>query len=627
MRKYWAVMLTLGAALSVPAFAQYKPISSMVREITRIHVNKDGTSTEEVERTRRIDTAQGVRTFGEQKVTYTTGLESVEVLEAYTLRPDGTKIQVEPDKIRTQDESGSDGDSIYSDRKAKVIIFPNLEVGGQTYYKTRTIEHTALFPGRFYWNKHFSPHSLYEDIRVHLTHDPEIQLKISLKGAQQAQDAQDVKVEQVERREQVDAQKKSYLFTFSQKEAFPQESGRIALIDFSPHILITSFKDYAEVGLAYQERAYDKTQPTPAIEALAKEIVGKETDPLKQARLLYNWVAHNIRYVGIYAGAGGFVPHEAQSILDNRYGDCKDHVVILESLLRAIGIDSSPALINAGDSYRLPDVPMFTAFNHVITYLPKFNLFVDSTDEFLPFGLLNGDAMDKPVVLTATGEVKRTPKTSPEKDFVEVHTKLRMSPDGSVVGRSVSLMRGTFESESRRTQFGYENKDQESIVNDLLERFMERGTGKIMVGNPKNLDHSWKVESEFQLAPVVNVPGPSAMTVPVGVAPGYIKWIASSTAPKARRYPSSCSSIRHTELTELSFPAKTKLEIIPKSVQVTSGRMRYEASYRLKGKTLIVKREYASNRETSVCDANNDRHWEAISRVMERDMRSQIFFR
>ena len=169
--------------------------------------------------------------------------------------------------------------------------------------------------------------------------------------------------------------------------------------------------------------------------------------------------------------------------------------------------------------------------------------------------------------------------------------------------------------------------NQELIVNDLLERFMERGTGKIMVGNPKNLDHSWRVESEFQLTPVVNVPGPSAMTVPVGVAPGYIKWIASSTAPKARRYPSSCSSIRHTEFTELSFPAKTKLEVIPKSVQVTSGRMRYEASYRLKGKTLIVKREYASNRETSVCDANNDRHWEAISRVMERDMRSQIFFR
>jgi len=44
------------------------------------------------------------------------------------------------------------------------------------------------------------------------------------------------------------------------------------------------------------------------------------------------------------------VPHDAQSILDNRYGDCKDHVVILEALLEAVGIDSSPALINSGPS-------------------------------------------------------------------------------------------------------------------------------------------------------------------------------------------------------------------------------------------------------------------------------------
>jgi hypothetical protein len=53
----------------------------------------------------------------------------------------------------------------------------------------------------------------------------------------------------------------------------------------------------------------------------------------------------NIRYLGIDVGAGGFVPHDAQSILDNRYY-CKDHVVMLEALPAAAGIDSSPALIN-----------------------------------------------------------------------------------------------------------------------------------------------------------------------------------------------------------------------------------------------------------------------------------------
>ncbi len=50
--------------------------------------------------------------------------------------------------------------------------------------------------------------------------------------------------------------------------------------------------------------------------------------------------AQNIRYVAVYLGNGGLEPNSAQSILDNHYGDCKDHVTILEALLAA---KASPA--------------------------------------------------------------------------------------------------------------------------------------------------------------------------------------------------------------------------------------------------------------------------------------------
>ncbi len=70
--------------------------------------------------------------------------------------------------------------------------------------------------------------------------------------------------------------------------------------------------------------------------------------------MLSDWVRKNIRYVAVYVGAGGVVPHSAQAVLDNRYGDCKDHVALLEALLKAVAIESSPALINAGNAYVLP---------------------------------------------------------------------------------------------------------------------------------------------------------------------------------------------------------------------------------------------------------------------------------
>jgi hypothetical protein len=188
-------------------------------------------------------------------------------------------------------------------------------------------------------------------------------------------------------------------------------------------------------------------------------------------------------------------------------------------------------------------------------------------------------------------------------------------------------MHGFMESSSRATQFGYENRDQEEIINGLLERFQERGEGSFKAGNPKDLDTSWQVVSKFELNPVVNVPGPSAMTVPVGIAPGYLREISSSTVPKSRRFPATCRSVRYVEQTELEFPRQLMVQRIPKSVNFKSGALQYQATYSLKGKTLTIKRQYSSNRPASSCDASDDKNWTAISEVMQHDMRNQIFFK
>ncbi|MEY4498649.1 MAG: hypothetical protein RJA40_754 [Actinomycetota bacterium] len=125
---------------------------------------------------------------------------------------------------------------------------------------------------------------------------------------------------------------------------------------------------------------------------------------------------------------------------------------------------------------------------------------------------------------------------------------------------------------------GYENRDQEEIINNLLERFQERGEGSFKAGNPKDLDTPWQVVSEFELKPVVNVPGPSAMTVPDGIAPGYLREISSSTVPKSRRFPASCRSVRYLEHTVLEFPRQLHVQRVPKSVNFKSGPLQYQAT-------------------------------------------------
>lgn len=64
----------------------------------------------------------------------------------------------------------------------------------------------------------------------------------------------------------------------------------------------------------------------------AREIVGGETDPWKQAVLLFDWLYENIEKVPVLS-----VPN-ALDTLRTRQGDCNEHTVLYAALARSLGI-------------------------------------------------------------------------------------------------------------------------------------------------------------------------------------------------------------------------------------------------------------------------------------------------
>ena len=129
---------------------------------------------------------------------------------------------------------------------------------------------------------------------------------------------------------------------------------------------------------------------------------------------------------------GGFVPRPAQAVLEHRYGDCKDHVVLLEALLRAVGIESSPALVNSGAAMKLPELAISTPFNHVIVHVTGLDLYPDSTARFAPLGTLPDAVMDQPVLLTASGQIARTPRTTAQTNRTHTRAWMELAADGGV---------------------------------------------------------------------------------------------------------------------------------------------------------------------------------------------------
>ena len=59
-----------------------------------------------------------------------------------------------------------------------------------------------------------------------------------------------------------------------------------------------------------------------------------------------------IEYVQADLNRGGFTPHFAEDVFNNRYGDCKDQSILLLSLLKCIDVEGARAGHKGGSSCR-----------------------------------------------------------------------------------------------------------------------------------------------------------------------------------------------------------------------------------------------------------------------------------
>ena len=600
-----------------PARADYDPGVTWLERVDELHVRADASYVKTTQFLLRIDTEAAVEENAERRIHYSSSLETLDMLEAWTITPDGRRVAVAPDRIRTM-ESTDEGQAEFSDQKVRVVIFPAVTAGARLHLRYRITVHTTHFPGHMTWSLHYPPGVRYDDARVHISHDPAIALKVGtrqLAGGRVA--ALDTDAPDTVR----------YAFTFRQPVAHPPETGRVDPADFAPFVHVTSFADRAAQAAAYQAAARPKAEPTPQIRALAAELAAGAATDREKVRRLHQWVSRNIRYVALNIDVGGLVPRPAQAVLDHRYGDCKDHVVLLEALLRAAGIESSPALVNAGMAMKLPELAIWTPFNHVILHVTGLDLYLDSTARFAPMGTLPDWVMDKPVLLTASGRLARTPRTTPKLNQTLTRVWMDLTPEGGVRGRSVAVMQGPEEVDSRSAQYDHIGTPPQDTVRDILGRFGETGTGRIESGDPLDLGSAWEVRASFQLDPVVNVPGPSAMTIPVGVAPGLVRGMATSSQPTQRRFDRYCLSWQHRVQIELRLPPQVQITRIPAGTRFQRGPLRYSATYRRTGQVVSITRELAADRPSHTCNASDDADWAALLRVLQRDLRGQIFLR
>jgi transglutaminase-like putative cysteine protease len=580
-----------------------------------IHIEVDARGMETIDETlvTRIERKDAVDAHANRRIDFSPTMHHVEILEAYTIDPKGLRHTVPSSAIRTQENAINTTASQFSDYRYKVVVFPKADVGSVLHLRHRIKTFRQRLPGQMFYRRTLNPRLIFEDVRFSLTHPASLDLQVGVR------DMNGGKVSTA-------GGKISYRYEHRLAVARDTEPAAVSASDYTPYFAASTYRDRLDQGRDYQKHAASRSMVTPEVQAIANEVTRSIEDRRGQIDALYRWVTQNIRYVSVIVDRSGLIPNTTRDILQRKYGDCKDHVTLLGALLRAKGIESSPALINLGEAYVLDGPATISPFNHVILYLPQENVYLDSTSQTLRPGQLYTEIAGKPVVLTALGKLGRTPDFTPETNRAETHVELVIDGQGQINGRAVERFSGDVEMRLRDWAISSQSNSMAQNVRSILDQHKERGAGSYTMGDPYDLSKPFEVVNEYELDPVTNVPGPAGWRIPNGLMSSVIRGELDLGAEGVRRTPFICSSRTVVERYRIHFPDTMKIHTLPPDIRYEGKNISYSATYVREGNSVKVERRAVKNYGKSVCSPSEWGELKAYQAAIRLDLRAQFVY-
>jgi hypothetical protein len=161
------------------------------------------------------------------------------------------------------------------------------------------------------------------------------------------------------------------LFEWRDLAAIPGEDNVPAWYAQRPYLEVSDFNEWAPVARAMERLYAPQMRGGPRLAEVAQEVKASGGSPEQQALRALQYVQQDIRYTSIAIGPGSHRPADPETVLERKFGDCKDKSVLLIALLAQLGIEAQPALVHSRRGRVLRDtLPSPYAFNHVIVRVP-----------------------------------------------------------------------------------------------------------------------------------------------------------------------------------------------------------------------------------------------------------------
>lgn len=490
----------------------------------------------------------GVAAIAQEVFDYNSYFYDLSATDLVTAKADGAVIPVDVKAIRDQPQPTNALSPYFDERRQKLVAFPNVAAGDKVRGHLVFTAKRAEFPGAFtgVWSQYLSePPGVME-----LTLDgPEsMPVHIAARGVDTSE-------------EQVDGRILHHVkFTHVSPQPMTDE---IDGFDSANRFEASTFKDYAAFAAMLSARNAPMATADDSIRQTSMEIVGDATTTQAKVERLYNWVAQNIRYVGIGFEDGGWTSQPAAATLNARYGDCKAHATLLKALLAAQGIEANLIAINLRERFTLTELAT-PNFDHAIVYVPELDRYLDPTSSLLSFGALPGQLYGKPVLNIDKGTLSSVPVMSPQQFSIETNTDYILKPDGARQATATWSGFGIGASLVRNFAQYAQTQDQTVFAKQRLQSAGLDGSGAYEIPNPRNLSDTYSLRASFDITPALELTGWSRLrlTALANSLPSFWELMSGGKPEGAFR----CLSLEYKKSATLILPQGTHVYEIPASL-------------------------------------------------------------
>lgn len=166
-------------------------------------------------------------------------------------------------------------------------------------------------------------------------------------------------------------------------------------------------------------------------------LVSGVDDPLEKARMVYEYVQRNTRYISVQVGIGGVQPITAGDVDRVKYGDCKGLSNYTKVLLESVGITSYYTHIQADEIQNdfEEDFSSLEQGNHVILAIPHEGDYkwIDCTSQTIPFGYIGRSNDNRKALLIKPdgGEIVTTKAYVDEENLRKTTAQYQLDEHGN----------------------------------------------------------------------------------------------------------------------------------------------------------------------------------------------------